>query len=317
MQSHCVWPRTLIYKEKQMGRPIKRRFFGVYTTAGTATGGESVQTFQVIAKGSNYSQGTTISTAASVIGGTAASGTVTVTVANGAITTATVSVAGNGYTTAPAVTITRATNVAVVGTTYYGNSTTPTVKLATTSGLFVGMVANSSILGSGTISIASIDTANANIVLSANITASISNTPLLWSDRGTGGIVTANLFASTTTANTIQANAWTTTSGVGKQADIVSQRSSRRYRVTNSTETAVARLVAETADVNLAGPSAAGSMTITATDSTGGTYLVKKLESRTACLVRVTGTQFANNEHVSWNITGAVLNTSVKLATND
>jgi len=300
-----------------MGRPIKRKFFGVYTTAGTATGGEGVQTYQVIAKGSNYSQGVTITTADSPIGGTSAAGTVTVTAANGAITTASVSTAGNGYTTAPTVTIVRATNVAVVATTYYGNAASNTLGVASTTGLFVGMVANSSILGSGTISIATIDAPNSNVTLSAGITNNISNTPLLFSDRGTGGIVTANLFATTTTANTIQANAWTTTSGVGKQADIVSQRSSRRYRVTNSTETAVARLVAETADVNLAGPSAVGTMTITATDSAGGTYLVKKLESRTACLVRVTGTQFANNEHVSWNITGAVLNTSVKLATND
>ena len=124
--------------------------------------------------------------------------------------------------------------------------------------------------------------------------------------------------AAITTANTIQANAWVgTTESRGNIADIVSQKGSRRYRVTNSVTTGVARLVANAAVVAAGGPTGAGEMTITATESTGGTYYVYKLDSRTATVWQGTGTQFANLAQVPWNLTTAVANVSVKLATND
>lgn len=57
----------------------------------------------------------------------------------------------------------------------------------------------------------------------------------------------------------------------------------------------------------------AGEMRITATDSAGGTYFVKKLEENTVTLVPGTGVQFVLDQQVAWNYTTAVLNTSVKL----
>lgn len=135
-----------------------------------------------------------------------------------------------------------------------------------------------------------------------------------------------SIFASSTTQDAIYANAWVTGGSLGKVADVVTQRSSRRYRVTNADGTSVCRLVPTglngvnsptvAAVIAAAGPTAVGEMTIMATDSAGGKYLVGKLESRTALLFPAAiggsaGTQFAANTHVEWNVDSAVLNTSV------
>jgi hypothetical protein len=70
-----------------------------------------------------------------------------------------------------------------------------------------------------------------------------------------------------------------------------------------------------------AAANAAGEMSIKATDSDGGTYWVGKLESRTALLfpggTGTPGTQFAANTHAIWSMNAAVVNTTVKLSTND
>jgi hypothetical protein len=84
--------------------------------------------------------------------------------------------------------------------------------------------------------------------------------------------VTANIVPVTTTANAINANAWTVTGTVGKAADIVKQVGSRRYRVTNADGTSNCRLV------TTANPAAAGEMTITATFADGtSTFSVAKM----------------------------------------
>jgi len=313
-----------------MGRPIKKKFFGSDNVNDgltySAAGGEGVQTFRVIAKGASYSQGVTITTAVSPIGGTRAVGTVTVTAANGAITTGTVSTEGTGYNSQPDVTIVKPTNVATLAQNVGYFPDAANLRLTSTTGLYVGMFAN---IG------ASPNTVITNIYSDGNVRANVSfgniasNTPVLFNDRGTGGIVTANLYATTTTANTIQANAFTTNSTVGKVADIVSQRSSRRYRVTNANDTEVCRLVPfytggpTVAAVTAAGgPTAAGYMTIEATDASNGTYWVTKLESRTATITPggtgTPGSTFAANAQVRWTSTGTAASVSgVKIATNN
>ena len=69
------------------------------------------------------------------------------------------------------------------------------------------------------------------------------------------------------------------------------------------------------------GPVAAGQMTIQASDSAGGTYWVGKLEGQTALVfpggTGTPGTEFTANSHVIWSMNAAVVNTTVKLATND
>jgi hypothetical protein len=316
-----------------MGRPIKKKFFGSNNVNDgltyTSTGGESVSSITYTNRGTNYSQGLTATTAASPIGGTSAVITIAaVSTANGRIDTATVSTAGSGYTSPPAITLVKPANVNVTGSTFAaGNILT----VSSTTGLYVGMAANAAF--ASTTKITAIDIANVNVTMGAANTGSTS-TAISFGDIGSAGSLTAVLVASATTANTIRANAWTTTSSVGQQADIVSQRSSRRYRVTNATETAVCRLVPTGLNgvnsptvaqvVAAGGPTAAGEMTLTAFDSDNGSYVVGKLESRTALLFPAdidgytAGTQFTANSHVKWTSTGAaVVNTTVKLASND
>jgi len=312
-----------------MGRPIKKRFFGTTVGGASLAGGEGVSSL-VVNGANSYSAGTTISFAASPIGGTTAQASITfVTPADGApgngnVATASVTTAGTGYTSAPAVTFTKPANVVVDGFTQIAGNVFK-FSSGVTSGIYVGMVANaffaSTHLGNPTRVIA-VNTTTGNITMSMANTAAISS-PISFGDVGRLGSITAVLATPNVTANTIQGNAWIYGGVVGKQADIVSQRSSRRYRVTNADGTNVVRLpfATETGLANTyQGPFAANVMTILATDSTGGTYWVTKLDSRTATVTpggSGPGTQFAANAHVSWNITGAVLNTSVKISTND
>jgi hypothetical protein len=202
-----------------------------------------------------------------------------------------------------------------------------------TSGIYAGMVANAffttTTLGNPT-KVVSVDVASGNITMSTANTAAISS-PVSFGDVGRLGDILPVLIPAVTTANTIQANAWISTGGSGRVSDILSQKGSRRYRVTNNEGTDVVRLVPTgdngvnsptVAAVTAAGgPVAAGQMTIQATDSAGGTYWVGKLEGQTALVfpggTGTPGTEFTANTHVIWSMNAAVASTSVKLATND
>jgi hypothetical protein len=149
---------------------------------------------------------------------------------------------------------------------------------------------------------------NVTVINITNAGAGYTSAPTATITGANASPATANvsLFASTTTADAIFANAWVTSGSLGKVADIVSQRSSRRYRVRNADGTSVCRLVPNA-------PAAVGEMSLNATDSAGGTYWVTKLESRTACLIPNTGSQFAANAHVRWNLDTPVINVSVTI----
>jgi hypothetical protein len=315
-----------------MGRPIKRKFFGVDNTAdsasyGSGAGGEGISSFTYTNRGTYYSQGLTATVAVSPIGGTRAVIVPTVSTANGRVDSISISTAGDGYTTAPALTFVKPANVTVTGTNYYPD--TANLRLSSTTGVYVGMIANTAYASTATIT---------NIYGDGNVRFSaggsnVSAVGFTLFDRGASVNIASVLANPTTLANTIQANAWTTTGTIGKQADIVSQRSSRRYRVTNADGTSVCRLVPTGVNgvnsptvaqvISAGGPTAVDEMTILATDSAGGVYLVGKLDSRTALLFPAAiggsaGTQFAANSHVAWTSTGsAVLNTTVKIASND
>lgn len=319
-----------------MGRPIKRKFFGVDNTAdsasyGSGAGGEGVSSFTFTNRGTLYSQGLTATVAVSPIGGTRAVIVPVVSTANGRVDGVTITTAGDGYTTAPAITFVKPGNVTVTATvgstTYFPDSSN--IRLSSTAGLFVGMAANVGYAPTNTITNIYSD-GNVRMSAGANVAT---GTAIAFGDIGSSVNITTVLANPTTLANTIQANAWTTTGTIGKQADIVSQRSSRRYRVTNADGTSVVRLVPTGVNgvnsptvaqvISAGGPVAEGQMTILATDSDGGVYLVGKLESRTALVFPAAiggsaGTQFAANTHVRWTSTSpAVENVSVKLTTND
>jgi hypothetical protein len=322
-----------------MGRPINERFFNGTGGAGSP-GGEGIASLTV--NGANsYSAGTTISFSASPIGGTTATATITFVAAadnapgNGNVATASITEAGSGYASVPTVTFNKPGNVVVDGFTQIAGKVFK-FSSGVTSGIYAGMVANAffttTTLGNPT-KVVSVDVASGNITMSTANTAAISS-PVSFGDVGRLGDILPVLIPAVTTANTIQANAWITGATIGSLADIVSQRSSRRYRVTNADGTDVVRLVPTGVNgvnsptvaqvVAAGGPTAAGEMTLTAFDSDNGSYVVGKLESRTALLFPAdidgytAGTQFAANSHARWTSTGsAVVNTTVKLATND
>jgi hypothetical protein len=122
----------------------------------------------------------------------------------------------------------------------------------------------------------------------------------------------ATLFGTSVTANAINMTAFLTTADGGSSAvssDILKQTGSKRYRVANAQGTGVVALVDN-------GSPTAGQGYIGATDSSGGTYYVYKLYGDTAFLTPDTGTEFAANTRVQWNITTPVLDTSVTLSNN-
>ena len=319
-----------------MGRPIPERFFNGTGGAGSA-GGEGIASLTVEG-GNSYSAGTTISFSASPIGGTTAAATITfVTPADGApgngnVASYSITTAGGGYTSVPTVTFNKPANVVVDGFTQIAGKVFK-FSSGVTSGIYAGMVANvfftTTTLGNPT-RVVSVDVASGNITMSTANTAAISS-PISFGDVGRLGDILPVLIPAVTTANTIQANAWISTGGSGRVADILSQKGSRRYRVTNNEGTDVVRLVPTgdngvnsptVAAVTAAGgPVAAGQMTIQASDSAGGTYWVGKLEGQTALVfpggTGTPGTEFTANTHVIWSMNAAVVNTTVKLATND
>ena len=311
-----------------MGRPIGKKYIGVNRT--TDAGGEGVASVTV--NGANsYSAGTTISFAVSPIGGTRAAASIAYVIpavnglpGNGNVTGVTVTTAGTGYLTAPAITFNKPGNVVVDGVTgFYSLGAAGTVvkfSSGVTAGIYAGMVANvfftTAAFGSPT-RVTAVSTSTGNVTFSSANTSAISS-PISFGDVGFGGALTAVLNPAVTTGNTIQANAWIgTTESRGNIADVVAQKGSRRYRITNSVTTGVCTLVANAAIVAAGGPRGAGEMTITATESTGATYFVAKLDSRTATVWQGTGTQFANLSQVRWSMNAAVANVSVKITTND
>jgi len=91
----------------------------------------------------------------------------------------------------------------------------------------------------------------------------------------------------------------TTSGGSNKIGDIVRQRGSYRYYFTTADGTAVCALKTSGA------ASAAGEMTINATDTNGGTYYISKLTAHKAVVVPNTGSLFAANTAVHWTFSSS------------
>jgi hypothetical protein len=309
-----------------MGRPINN----IYIDSTNSSGGEGVASLAVHG-GNSYSAGTTISFAASPIGGITAAASIAYVIpavngqpGNGNVSSVTLTTAGSGYLVRNLVaTFTKPANVVVDGVTgFYGLGAAGTVvKFSNnvTSGIYAGMVANvfftTLAFGSPT-RVVSVDTASGNITFSSANTSAISS-PISFGDVGFNGNVVATMDTAVTTGNTIQGNAWVTVGAQAKVADINRQKSTKKYRVTNADGTDVVLLDASAATIANGGPANIGTMTITATDSASGTYHIKKLFDRTAVVYPGTGTQFTEDQKVSWNMNAAVASTSIKIATNN
>lgn len=117
---------------------------------------------------------------------------------------------------------------------------------------------------------------------------------------------TGSVGSSTNQENAFVPYAKTTSGGTSKAADIIRQVGARRFKVKTADGTAICELKGSAV-------SAAGEMTLTATDSAGGTYYVTKIGGRRATVTRGTGTQFATGASVPWTFGSATANTTIKV----
>jgi hypothetical protein len=133
-------------------------------------------------------------------------------------------------------------------------------------------------------------------------------------DAGTGATFTVT--RTTTKVNGIKCEAQVGAGSEVLTGDVIKQSSSKRYKVQTSDGTAVCKLVV----TNALG---ANEMSIMATDSDGGTYLVSKLTARKAVLVPLAdthggtstaGSQFASGTTAKWTFGSAVSGTTVTIA---
>jgi hypothetical protein len=118
----------------------------------------------------------------------------------------------------------------------------------------------------------------------------------------TPAVATATLTSAV--RNVIATSAFIPAANGGSSAvvgDIVKQVGARRYKVVTAQGTGKCKLVTITPT--------AGTMTITATDSLGSTYFVKKLEERLVTLIQDTdggsGFDYADGKKAKWSLTGS------------
>ena len=129
--------------------------------------------------------------------------------------------------------------------------------------------------------------------------------PTITADTGTQGTLTLTGVLTTSTTNAIAISAYVPGGSSAVAGDIVAQKGSKTYRVTTAQGTGECVLVAAAIPTE-------GQMNITATDSAGGTYYVKKLTNRTVVVRPATGSQFAEDAKVPW-ADSATLNVSVAI----
>ena len=110
---------------------------------------------------------------------------------------------------------------------------------------------------------------------------------------GTGATFNVTLSGVSNTGKITCSAYLPTHSAAARTSTILKQEASHRYLVQNSDGDGQCKLTAS-------GSLTAGQMSITATDSAGGTYYVTKLTSRKALLTPINGTQFGANTYAKW-----------------
>ena len=284
-----------------MGRPLSSKYFG-NRNPGSATStaddyGIGGQFISSVAAGNatGYSQGVTVTFGEPQLPtGVTAEATVSIYTANGNISSFTFSETGSGYTSAPAVTLVKPANVTIAAT---GTNGANVLAVTSTAGIFVGMkVTGNTGLGGGSDTSTVITVNAANVIVADNHDADITGNVTFYDDgTGVAGAVTLGSF-STDVSNAITFSS--NIAGDTSSADIIRQISTKAFYIqTDNGNVGRANLV--TVDsANLT----TGQMSITAVDSTGGTYFVKKISGHVATIVPNTGTAFTANSRVRWTL---------------
>lgn len=284
-----------------MGRPLSSKYFGnrnpgsaAVTSDDYGIGGQFVNSVAV-GNATGYSQGTTVSVGApNLPTGVQATATVSIYTANGNISSFTFSEKGSGYTSAPAVTLVKPANVTIAAT---GNISSNVIVVSPTTGIFVGMTVTGNTGLGGVGDTSKVITVNAGNVIVADVHDANITGNLTFYDAGTGvaGTVTLGSF-STDVSNAITFSS--NIAGDTSSADIIRQISTKAFYIQTANGN-VGRANLVTVDsANLT----TGQMSITAVDSTGGTYFIKKISGHVATIVPGTGTAFTGNSRVRWTI---------------
>lgn len=318
-----------------MGRPLNKKYFGnrnvgsPTTTTDDGIGGKSVASIAVTAVGTYTTRPTiTLTGNTSLPNGVVATATITSEAKTGAVTTA-----GTGYKVGDVLTLTSAggSAIAYVATITGANPTGPiaTVNFTGTGasrGSFEALPGAKIAAegGSGT-------GAEITITFQSKTTATIvpgsGYTTAPTAAVSGGGVTLGPVVMTTPVANTAPAGsgfnpdagiiAYAYTGSSAKQADITKQVSTDRYKVNTSDTNGTAI----TAQLKTTGASSVvGEMTITATDSAGKTYYVKKLMSRKVVIVPygTAGHEFPLNadttpQRVQWTFDAPTENVSVQI----
>lgn len=289
-----------------MGRPINKKYFGntnspyddAQTGGPTGVGGEGLAGVTVGNTGTNYSSGTTVTFGSPQIpGGTTASGGLSLN-AFGNVTSINVTNAGGGYTSTVTFTISTASSVSVAGT---GTTGETSIYPTSTTGLYVGMIAN----GTGVGTNSKISSISGSVLTMSVANASTVSGTILFIDAGRtlNGFVTG---LTSTRENAITPYAFIPGGSSGVIGDIMKQEASRRYLVKTAQGQGQCILVT-TATLT------SGQMYITAVDVTGASYFVDKLTSRKARLYRYLdngGTfEFSDGSLARWSFSAATTGT--------
>jgi len=316
-----------LHKEKKMGRPLNKKYFG-NRNAGTAVtgddglGGNQVASVNVTTAGT-YTTKPVITFSApdkSAIGGV----TALTTAANTFMKAVSATVgapggAGNAYVVGDILTVTLSTGVSTFTVaTIDGGGGIATVTVLDggthTGVLLTGLKPTTVIHGDGTASAAVAGTLSLVYGLKA---VTLTNNGSGYTDPADAGVivtgantgvaaVAASVMGTSTIVgnneNAINISAWIPTANGGSSSvagDIVKQVSGSRYKVETAQGTGIVKLVA-------AAP-AAGQATIVATDFASATYYVTKLTGHKATLTRFGGGayEFADGAAVAWTFAAA------------
>lgn len=309
-----------------MGRPLNKKYFGnrnvgsASTTADDGIGGKSVASIPVVTPSSYTTRPVvTLTGAPDLVKGTAATATIT-----SEAYSATVSGTQTGtYVVGDLLTVKSSGGSAIA---YVSNVTSGAITAVNftgtgaSKGSFEALTAVTTSGGSGSGVVLTL-TYSAKAV---KVQPGSGYTTTVPTASATQSVVLGTVVMTTPVSNTntvgsgfnpepaIIVSAYTGSSA--KQADIIKQVSTTRYKVVTADTTVIAQLKTSGA------PAAVGEMTIKATDSSGKTYYVKKLTSRKAVIVPygAAGHEFPLNsdgtaKRVQWSLNGAVLNTSVTI----
>jgi len=284
-----------------MGRPIKKRYFVKQGTSDTSVAVKyKGVTVAINNNGTGYSTGATASISAPNEGSDGVQATVTLSItAAGGITAATIVNPGAGYNANPTVTLVPAANQSNNAIATTGSFTLTNV--SGVQGIYPGMLVSAAYGGlAGWSHVASVGTNTITLDKALANGSSGTNVVFTYQDTGTNATFTTGLTQQEDDTGTLACTAYISTVTNATTAAILKQHGSRSFLVENTLGRGFCKLTTSTAAAASLAP---GQMNIIAKDANGSTYVVTKITSRKARVIRQTvngSFVFASGTEVRW-----------------